>query len=68
MSEPMEAPAILPVNAITNPSSVNTRNICERVAPMLFNMPICFDFRSTDTINTEAIANDEAIRLKPEIR
>jgi len=64
----MAAPARLPINAITKPSSVNTRKICERVAPMLFNIPICFDFRRTDTISTEAIANDEAIRLKAEIR
>src|SRR5262245_57420168 len=35
---------------------------------MLFRMPICFDFCSTDTISTDAIANEDAIRLKAEIR
>src|SRR5215475_3632909 len=68
MREPITAPAILPAKAIASPSSVNTRNICDRFAPMLFNIPICFDFRKTETISTEAIAKDEAIRLKAEIR
>ena len=35
---------------------------------MLFRIPICLDFCRTDTISTDAIANDDAIRLKVEIR
>src|SRR5215471_5437621 len=65
---PSTAPLTLPAIAIASPSIVNTRRIWDRVAPMLFRIPICFDVCSTDTISTDAIANEDAIRLKVEIR